>query len=64
MGLQAFFSADISKESKQKALYYALGFVSVFCLIAGFMTGGEGPNDAQIGQSNPQLLATLREIRA
>lgn len=64
MGLQAFFNPDLSKASKQKALYYALGLVSLFCLMAGFMTGGAGPNDAQIGESNAQLLALLVEDRA
>lgn len=64
VGLQAFFNADISKDQKRKSLFYALGIVTVLCLIAGFMTGGEGPNDAQIGQNNPQLLALLNEDRA
>lgn len=64
LGLQAFFDAGISKDRKAKALYIALGVTTLLCLVAGFMTGGEGPNDAQIGQNNPQLLTLLNEDRA
>jgi hypothetical protein len=64
LGLQAFFSADIDKSRKQKALIYGLGVTVLFCLLAFAIGGGEGPNDKMLGEQNPALPGLLREDRA
>jgi hypothetical protein len=64
LGLQAFFNADISRERKQKALLYGFGIIALLCMVAAFLTNGEGPNDKEFAKSNPTLLPLIMEDRA
>jgi len=64
LSLQAFFSPDISKEAKRRALLIALGTVTLFCIAAIFVGGGEGANDKMLGQNNPAFPSLLLDDRS
>ncbi len=66
LALQKFFDADIDLAHKKRALYVGVGITSVLCLLAAFMGGGAGPNDAAIAKqmNAPQVLSVLMDDRA
>lgn len=63
LGVSKLFSKEITTESKQRALYIALGITGGLCVV-GFLLGSSmdmtGPNDDKVGN----LAATLMDDRA